>query len=285
VQPICTEWLHALSSLIFAQLCLFNANVPFAKGAVQNAYQGKLPHGLNWAMTREDVHRVCLKPESEDKSINVEWFPSGMGVIFDKKPADTRLQRVQCILLKEGWPRSSGPGAASQSTGLPQNLNASQQQERDKADAERAKQAAEELRVKQEELRRLQRAQSLVQSLQHSIASSNGSAIQAEFDELFELNSHLALGILFPLVGADCLRAVELLLQHHADQCCEKLDKDGRNVLHEAAAKNAVAVAEALHRASKQKLNFVNLKVTNRISPHNNFVILFQFYCHSPAVI
>jgi hypothetical protein len=258
---------------------LFNANVPFAKGAAQNAYQGRLPHGLNWGMTREDVHRVCLKPESEDKSINVEWFPSGMGVIYDKKPADTRLQRIQCILLKEGWPRSSVSGAASPPTGLPQNRSAAQQQVQDKADAERAKQEAEELLHKQEEHRRKQRAQSLLQSLQHSISSQNRSAIQSEFDELFQLSGYSAFSILFPLVGVGCLRPIELLLQQNADQCCEKLDKDGRNALHEAASKNAVEVAEALHRASKQKFNFVNLKVT-KTNP-----IILSFLSHSFATV
>lgn len=257
------------------QLCLFNANVPFAKGAVQNAYQGKLPHGLNWSMTRDDVHRVCLKPKSEDKTINVEWFPSGMGVIYDKKPTETRLQRLQCILLTEGWTGSSGSGSASQPTGLPQNLSAAQQQERDKADAERAKRTAELLLQEQEEHRRKQRAQSLMQSLQHSLASQSRPAIQAEFDELFQLNSYFAFNILFPLVGAGCLRPVELLLYHNADQCCEKLDKDGRNALHEAASKNVVEIAEALHRASKQKVNFVNLKVIKCYQSHN-FVVLIQ---------
>jgi ankyrin repeat protein len=110
--------------------------------------------------------------------------------------------------------------------------------------------------------------------LHHSIASLNRSAIQAEFDELFKLNDHLAFGILFPLVGAGCIHQVELLLRRNSVQCCEKLDKDGRNALHEAASRNAVEVAEALHRASKDKINFLNLKVTNSTNP------IFQLICN-----
>jgi hypothetical protein len=259
---------------IFAQLCLFNANVPFAKGKVQNAYQGQLPHGLNWGMTREDVHHACLKPSSEDTSLNVEWFPSGMGIIYDKKPADRRLQRIQCILLKEGWAGSSGSVAASQPTGLRLNLSPAEQEEQDKIARERMEREAAKIIQIEEEKKRKERAQFLVQSLHHSIASLNRSAIQAEFDELFKLNDHLAFGILFPLVGAGCIHQVELLLRRNSVQCCEKLDKDGRNALHEAASRNAVEVAEALHRASKDKINFLNLKVTNSTNP------IFQLICN-----
>ena len=62
------------SSYSCAQLCLFDANTPYAKGAEQNAYKGKLPHGLRWGMTRSDVHSACLKPEMDDKLVNTETY-------------------------------------------------------------------------------------------------------------------------------------------------------------------------------------------------------------------
>lgn len=210
-------------------------------------------------MTRSEVHRTCLQPTGGDKILNSDWFPSGMQVLYDKSPADPRLQRIQCILLPEQWPQSSG--AAAHSKGLPQNLSAAQQQEQDKADSERARQIAELMKREQEEHKRTQRAQSLVESLHQSIAAQNRISIPTEFDELLHLNGPLAFSLLFPLAGLGCVNQIELLLRLNADQCCNTLDKDGRNALHEAASKNAVQVAQALHRSSKQRVNFLNLKV------------------------
>jgi hypothetical protein len=245
------------------QLCLFNANTPYAKGAEQNAYKGKLPHGLRWGMTRSDVQGACLKPEMDDKLINTETYPSGMIVMYDKSPPDARLQRIKCILLPESWPKSSSSGgaaSASQPRGL-QVLSPEEQEMRDRAEAERTRQFAESMRLQQEAQARKLRGESLAKSLHQVIESKNGRSIQTEFDELLQVDEALAFNLLFPLVGGGFVGPIQSLLRRNADRCCEELDKDGRSTLHAAAASNAIHVAQALHDASKQKFMFLNLKV------------------------
>jgi hypothetical protein len=213
-------------------------------------------------MTRSDVQGVCLKPKMEDKLINTETYPSGMIVMYEKSPPDARLQRIKCVLLPEDWAQSSGGGgSASQPRGLPQNLSPAEQLQKDRAEAERTRQIAESMKQQQEEQTRRQRAESLVKSLQQAIASQNGRPFQSEFDELLQLNEALAFNLLFPLVGGSCLIPIQSLLSRNTDRCCDELDKDGRNTLHEAASRNAVHVAQALHHGSKQKFKFLNLKV------------------------
>jgi hypothetical protein len=198
----------------------------------------------------------------EDKVMNVETFPSGMMVVYDKAPADIRLQRVQCVLLPENWAQTSGvSGSVLQPLGLPQNMSPAQQQDKDKADSERAMQIAKSLIREQEAHQRNQRSQFLLKSLRQEIADRNSPAIQCQFDELLQLHADSAFSLLFSLVGGDCLSQVQSLINLSADRCCDQLDSDGRNALHVAACTNAINVAQALYVAAKQKFMFFNLKV------------------------
>lgn len=195
---------------------------------------------------------------------NTEAYPSGMMIMYEKSPPDTRLQRVTCIMLPEEWAQSSGGAAAasaSQPRGLPQNLSAAEQQQKEKAEAERTRKIAESMKQQAEEQMRRQRAESLVKHFQQVIASKQGPPSPRAFEELLQLNDALAFSLLFPLVGAGLLTEIQSLLARNSDRCCDELDKDGRNTLHEAASQNMTRVAQALHDASKQKFKFLNLKV------------------------
>jgi hypothetical protein len=220
-------------------------------------------------MTRADVHGACSKPSSEDQVMNSELYGSGMVVIYDKIPADTKLQRIQCIILPQDWPKTAGASAIQQKGLLTHKISEEEQQKRDKADIERAKQQADSLRREQEEHSLRQRAQALELSLQRSISQKEGNLQQ--FEELLELNPSGAFSLLFPLAGAGCVDQINLLLDRNADACCDTLDKDGRNALHEAASSNAVTVARALIQRCppKLKFNFLNLKVSQTVSYFN----------------
>ena len=195
-----------------------------------------------------------------------------MIVMYEKSPPDPRLQRIKCILLPESWPKSSsggGDASASQRRGL-QVLSPAEQELRDRAEAERTSQTAESMRRHQEAQARRQRAETLAKSLHQVIESKNGCSIETEFDELLQLDEALAFNLLFPLVGGGFLIPIQSLLSRNADRCCDDLDKDGRNTLHAAAASNALLVAEALLRKSKQIVKFLNLKV-RRNTPAQHF--------------
>lgn len=221
-------------------------------------------------MTRADVHGTCSKPSSEDQVMNSEWYGSGMVVIYDKVPADTKLQRIQCILLPQDWPKTVGASASQQKGLLTHKVSEEEQQKRNEADIERAKQKAESLRREREQHSLTQRAQTLELSLLRSISQKEGN-LQPQFAELLQLNPSGAFSLLFPLAGAGCVDQINLLLDRNADACCDTLDKDGRNALHEAASSNAVAVARALIQRCppKLKFNFLNLKVTQSVSYFN----------------
>jgi hypothetical protein len=185
-------------------------------------------------------------------------------VTYDASPADAKMQRIKCIILPENWPKSVGGGAsASAARSILHIPSPAEQQQKERDDAARSKREAESLQQQAEEHERKHRAEHLVKSLRQRIASREQHALQfqSDFNELLKLNEALAFTLLFPLVGGGHLTAIQSLLSRNPDRCCDELDADGRNTLHEAAAKNSCGVAKALHQGSKQKVKFFNLKV------------------------